>query len=77
MLIAYFFSLQAREFTASTLYFVAKLFLDQIELPTAKKNPGLFELMLIRDRRNITNKPWFMNRARKVSFDLHRLACRF
>ena len=38
MLIAYFFSLQAREFTASTLYFVDKiLFSDQIEMPTAKK----------------------------------------
>ena len=48
MLIAYFFSLQAREFTASTLYFVDKiLFSDQIEMPTAKKNPGLLELMLI------------------------------
>ena len=48
MLIAYFFSLQAREFTASTPYFVDKiLFSDQIEMPTAKKNPGLLELMLI------------------------------
>lgn len=48
MLIAYFFSLQSREFTASTLYFVDKiLFSDQTELSTAKKTPELFKLMLI------------------------------